>query len=1280
MNDEKRKHDLEKHLEKDYELLKKLEDALRLENNPKERANLESQIENLEAEIANRKAEMKSVEKTLPPQLQETVDLYLASSFERDRFVGLDQAGETDPERSTLLEKVFIDLEVTIRKGQQPPDLTPEALDQLRVPATDRPHLFDQEKRFSAMQCLLAEHWPKVAVIGGPGQGKSTLGQHLAQIHRAKLLGEPFEFEPQTARIPFRIVLKYFAQWLADEPPLDNLESYLASIVEKKSGRAVSTENIQIIFQCCPCILILDGLDEVISPELRGRMLARIREFLRRLERLDANLTVMATSRPTGYEGQFSPEQFWHLELLPLSPDKVSAFSKKWVQTKKLREEKQSRILSTIEECQQDENLSALLSTPLQVTIILLIIKDGGRPPTQREALFDKYWRTIFRRERSKAKGIIQSDESLLFNMHAYLAYLLHRRATEQNVQSLLPEKEFRQAVREFLRRRDSHSPDESINRKTDQLVREARDRLVLIVEPESGLFGFELRSLQEFFAAVHLFRTSTDTTQRFARLKAIARSEHWRNVALFFAGRVARLQGGEAGNILELVCRPLDREGVDIYLRRGAWLALEIASDEALGDYRDLQYNAIEYGLEVMETSLTARQKDELKAIVGKLPLRDRRDILRPVLKESLRSLPTAFVEPALDLYGEHFGATPLFRDKIATLLQSRREDAVLSALDLAIRCEPEAKWMVERLDANWPHWKARLLEWWPHSPNYVEKLLNSWAPSRSEVTRFAELFAERGLGSRAGYIRSRRDLPWAISELESFTDQLIAMLRCIGVTMRWERPGPLRGMNIRFGERYGVFLLPLEESQSLSYVPDGLVQSSENLLQRSDLMPWLRVQLWTLFWATNEPNLVNVSQFLDDIRKILQDQPLPDNFWRHWRPRERWPLLALSIERQRVEGSEAVNKLLPFLEANNQLSVAEQIKESLRNRIKNSDETSQRRLFNALRTRTGLDAFLPQLVPLANRMGLTLEKLIDAHIGGIRYYGASRSVEYTIGEIRDLLEDAEESLDKPDELALVLWVLGEGSWPSTPEILDDIHHLLEIVLSNSSGSKKSVLNFLIILFLRLLAYGKVEIDLRLFRNLSQSGSEEFNLWHYQGALGDLSSEHLSVLESFLTHEEAVIRSGAAVLWQTIINATKYPPIRLDEDELLGIKEFRLSPDLGISFINNDDDSLCLAGITLLIISDYPIEDVKYRQIMMNGLQHPQSVEEERAWAQFLKEVPITDANRRKWCNLFEEILANTQSYPSIVSRAAMERRQSLVSGADATFPRAKELKLGLP
>src|SRR6185369_5933382 len=131
--------------------------------------------------------------------------------------------------------------------------------------------------------------------------------------------------------------------------------------------------------------------------------------------------------------------------------------------------------------------------------------------PSQREALFNEYWSTIFRREKSKDKGIIQSDEPILFNLHSYLGYVLHVRAEGQEVQSLLPEAKFKKAVRDFLRRNDRYSPDEAVEQKVGQLVGEARDRLVMIVEPKPGLFGFELRSIQEFFAAVHLVQTASE-------------------------------------------------------------------------------------------------------------------------------------------------------------------------------------------------------------------------------------------------------------------------------------------------------------------------------------------------------------------------------------------------------------------------------------------------------------------------------------------------------------------------------------------------------------------------------------------------------------------------------------------------------------------------------------------------------------------------------------------------------------------------------------------------
>ena len=79
-------------------------------------------------------------------------------------------------------------------------------------------------------------------------------------------------------------------------------------------------------------------------------------------------------------------------------------------------------------------------------------------------------------------------------------------------------------------------------------------------------------------------------------RFKAIAKSPHWRNVALFFAGRVGRTRPGEAPSMID-VCREIDTERVDKYLRRGSELVMEMADDRVLREPHN-EIGAIQYGL----------------------------------------------------------------------------------------------------------------------------------------------------------------------------------------------------------------------------------------------------------------------------------------------------------------------------------------------------------------------------------------------------------------------------------------------------------------------------------------------------------------------------------------------------------------------------------------------------------------------------------------------------------------------------------------------------------
>ncbi|MFD0634814.1 hypothetical protein ACFQ9X_28010 [Catenulispora yoronensis] len=82
----------------------------------------------------------------------------------------------------------------------------------------------EAQESLNAIDYLLRPYIRRAFLLGVPGQGKSTLGQYLCQIHRAALLpnhdtsGYPHVDEPM---FPLRVDLKDYAAWLSGSDPFD---------------------------------------------------------------------------------------------------------------------------------------------------------------------------------------------------------------------------------------------------------------------------------------------------------------------------------------------------------------------------------------------------------------------------------------------------------------------------------------------------------------------------------------------------------------------------------------------------------------------------------------------------------------------------------------------------------------------------------------------------------------------------------------------------------------------------------------------------------------------------------------------------------------------------------------------------------------------------------------------------------------------------------------------------------------------------------------------------
>ncbi|HET9059999.1 MAG TPA: hypothetical protein VFN61_08765, partial [Acidimicrobiales bacterium] len=382
----------------------------------------------------------------------------------------------------------------------------------------------------------------RILLVGGPGQGKSTISKFIAQIHRLAILsvsevmtpeahrvalqlGEAMSDQkislPANRRFPVRIELKAFAQWLSSRQSGSVLQ-YVAERITSLSGALFERQSVAEWLKAYPWLVILDGLDEVPGTANRDALLQALSEFWVDITRSRANIVTLITTRPQGYHGEVDVNI--RLDLEQLEPSVAVKYGRHLIEARfGADRDRVEELCTRLERASENSATARLMTTPLQTAIMSVLVEEVGVPPKQRWRLFKLYFDAIYKRERNRnlaTSELLADHENVIVKLHRAVGLGLQVMSVKRGGPDCTIDLHTLSGIIKCLLEDEGYE-GEPLTTLTQEILACATDRLVFLVGHTGDTLGFELRSLQEFMAAEALSDDDDEKVQ--TRLEAIA-------------------------------------------------------------------------------------------------------------------------------------------------------------------------------------------------------------------------------------------------------------------------------------------------------------------------------------------------------------------------------------------------------------------------------------------------------------------------------------------------------------------------------------------------------------------------------------------------------------------------------------------------------------------------------------------------------------------------------------------------------------------------------------
>ncbi|MBW7920372.1 MAG: SUMF1/EgtB/PvdO family nonheme iron enzyme [Anaerolineales bacterium] len=494
------------------------------------------------------------------PDLKQATASYLAYLVDRHNYLSLKGMGVADriPLRLPLLD-VYVPLKARLELPEGETwkrDLSLAG----RLPTDED----SQPLRLSEPLPLLniLSQRSGLIILGDPGAGKTTFLKYLALL-LARGEGRLVGLED---RLPILLPLAAYANALqeADVRLDDFIAEYFSDIGADHSIGPMLAEALR----AGRALILLDGLDEVRDLNLRNTVVERVMDFFA-FHRRPGNKFVL-TSRIVGYRAvRPSAEGLLECTLVDFDDSEIEEFVQRWMaaiekqaqgDTDVARGDADQDRRELLDAIYQNAGVRRLASTPLLLTILALMKRQGVTLPERRVQLYDQYVTTLlstWNRARSLSGRAPSRDLDELQTVRVLAPLALWMHEISPGV-GLVKREELGRKLEEIFKEQGSPSPANAAR----QFLQDVREHAALLLERGPGEFGFIHLTFEEYLSAAALALKGQGEAKPIA--EALLRhvgEQAWRETTLLTIGYIGVRQqlSKVAGEVVELLAGSKD-------------------------------------------------------------------------------------------------------------------------------------------------------------------------------------------------------------------------------------------------------------------------------------------------------------------------------------------------------------------------------------------------------------------------------------------------------------------------------------------------------------------------------------------------------------------------------------------------------------------------------------------------------------------------------------------------------------------------------------------------